>query len=145
MNLPLLHDLGRRLLAVTSICALCGCLNSTVFAADNPEPVNWDRAREFLRKSQQGGQLSHEDQVYLDHAKEVRAKGGQNSAGNNLEMQRARQLTEKQKSGQPLTDNEKAFLKQAYEKYGKSGKGDSAGPTAPPPRETTGLLPLDQM
>ena len=100
MNLPLLQKLGRYVRATTSICALCGCLNSTSFAADNPEPVNWDRARELLHKSQQGGQFSPEDQACLDHAKAVRAK---------------------------------------------AGKAGSAGPTAPAPRETTGMVPLDQM
>jgi len=55
----------RCLLAAVSACLLCGCLNSISLAADSPEPMDWNRARELYRKSQQGGQMSPEDQAYL--------------------------------------------------------------------------------
>ena len=93
------------------------------------------------------------DQSSLDRTRAVRAGGGQNVAAgqaigplpNNPEVQRARQLMQKQNSGQPLTDDEKAFLKQMREKHGQGGGGGPAGVVAPPPRASTGLIPLDQM
>jgi len=118
----------------------------TVSAAGSEVTIDWAHARELLRKSRQGEQLSSEDQTYLDRARAERAKGGETVPGAvNADIQRARQLMAKQNAGQPLTDDEKAFLKQMREKSGKGGKAGPPRSPPPPPRETTGLVPLDQM
>ena len=129
-----------------SLCLLSVAFTLAVFAADTNSPIDWNRARELLRKSQQGEQLSPEDQAYLGRAKAERARTGGNVPGraNPAEVQRARQLMTKQNSGQSLTDDERAFLQQMREKHGKAGKGEPPG-APPPPRERTGLVPLDQM
>ena len=57
-------------------------------------------------------------------------------------MQRARQLLAKRMRGQALTDEEQAFLDQLRAKVRKEGR---AGAPPPPPRDSTGLVPLDQM
>lgn len=39
-------------------------------------PIDWQKAQSLFRREQRGETLSPEDQKYLDHAKEVRRKGG---------------------------------------------------------------------
>jgi hypothetical protein len=137
----------RFLLPVLSLCLLCGALTPTFFAAESDAPIDWSRARELLRKSQQGEPLSAEDQAYLDRARAERAHVGDKPPGAPIpaEMQRARQLMAKQNTGQSLSEGEKAFLRQMREKYGKGARSGRPGSPPPPPRETTGLVPLDQM
>lgn len=51
-------------------------------------PIDWNKAKELYRRSQQGGSLSAEEQSYLDRAKEIRRRaasadgGGRPSPGN---------------------------------------------------------------
>lgn len=53
--------------------AICGALIA------QEEKIDWRRAQELHRKSQQGEKLSIEDQAYLDKAKEARKKEGHKS------------------------------------------------------------------
>ena len=43
--------------------------------------IDWRRAQELFRREQGGEKLSAEDQKYLDHAKEVRSRGGNRGSG----------------------------------------------------------------
>jgi hypothetical protein len=126
---------------------LYGAIIPAFLAADINAPIDWNRARELLSKSQQGEALSPEDQAYLDRAKAERAKAVGNfpANANPAEIARARQLIAKQNGGQDLTDDERAFIRQMREKYGKAGKNGPPGAPPPAPRDTTGLVPLDQM
>ena len=110
MNTTFVAQFGRRVLNAVSLCALCGCLNANILAAD-PEPVDFNRAQQLLNKSKQGAKLSSEDQAYLDRAKAARRRGQGGKAA----------------------------------KGGEKGKAGGGHPTPPPPRESTGLIPLDQM
>jgi hypothetical protein len=147
MMMQALRPFLKLLPPVLVLYVLCGALSPALFAAQSEAPIDWNRARELLRKSQQGEQLSPEDQAYLDRAKAERAKTGGNvpPGANPAEVQRARQLMSKQNSGQTLTEEERTFLAQMREKYGKSGNNGQPGAPPPPPRESTGLVPLDQM
>src|SRR5436190_665154 len=78
MNTTLVSPFRPGVLNAVSLCALCGCLSSSLLATD-PEPVDMNRARQLLHQSKQGGQLSPEDQAYLDRAKAAR-EGGKGSA-----------------------------------------------------------------
>ncbi|MEI7730337.1 MAG: hypothetical protein WCO56_12240 [Verrucomicrobiota bacterium] len=148
--------LGRYLLSASTMAFVCLSLNSNLRGADNQEAIDWNRARDLYQKSQQGEKLSDADQNYLDRAKAERAKRDPNQPGEQrpnamptpAEMQRARELMQKQNGGQTLTEEEQAYLKQMREKYGQGRQGQGQGksaPAAPPPRESTGLIPLDQM
>ena len=63
----------RLLVVAVSLAVLSGGNPVTLFAADTNAPIDWNRARELFRKSQQGEQLSPEDQAYLDRARAERA------------------------------------------------------------------------
>jgi hypothetical protein len=147
MIMRALHRARKVLPVALAFCLIFGGLAPATFAADSGSPIDWSRAQGLLRRSQQGEQLSPEDQAYLDRAKAERAKASGNVSGaaNPADIQRVRQLMAKQNSGQTLTDDEMAFLQQMRAKYGKAGKGGRPGALAPPPRDTTGLAPLDQM
>jgi hypothetical protein len=135
------------LLAVLSISLVSGGFAPVMFAAGTDSPIDWNRARELLRRYQQGELLSQEDQAYLDRAKTERAKasGDVPDGASPADVQRARQLMARQNSGASLTEDESAFIQQMREKYGKGGKSGPPGAPPPPPRERTGLVPLDQM
>jgi hypothetical protein len=147
MIVTALHPARRWLLLALSLCVLSSGITPTIVAADSQVTIDWNHARELFRKSRQGEQLTPEDRAYLDRAKAERAKSGGDvpEAADTADIRRARQLMAKQNNGQTLTDDERGFLRQMREKVGKQGKGGPPGAAPPPPRETTGLVPLDQM
>jgi hypothetical protein len=61
-----------------------------------------------------------------------------------IDVQRAQQLMRKSRSGESLTPEEQAYLNRAIEARKKGAKGRPAQ-DVPPPKEHTGLVPLDQM
>jgi hypothetical protein len=70
-----------RILAVSLVAAWLLCPASDVpaqvpAAAQGEQAVDWAKARELLRRSQTGEQLSREDQAYLDRARAIRERGG---------------------------------------------------------------------
>ena len=56
------------------VVAVALALLVSVPVAAQEEEVDWGRARELLRRSQQGGTLSPEEQAYLQRAREERAR-----------------------------------------------------------------------
>ncbi len=81
MNSTRFFRLGRNLLVAVGLCALCYAFHPTLRGADAQEPINWNRAQQLYRKSQQGEKLSAEDQSYLDRAKAERRKGDKGGKG----------------------------------------------------------------
>lgn len=111
-----------------AVLVLTGFIGS-LRAADEAPPLDPVRARQLMQKRQAGESLTPDEQTYL---------------------QRARQAMQKQNTGQPLTAEEKAFVDEARRIQGQARPGGTNSPARPaalppPPRERTGLIPLDQM
>ena len=73
-----------------------------------------------------------------------------------VDFNRAQQLFNKSKQGEKLSVDDQAYLDRAKAarrggqrgkaaKGGEKGKADNSHPAPPPPRDSTGLIPLDQM
>lgn len=73
-----LHRALPQLLLTAWLCA--GSVLQAQSSA-NKAPIDWNKAKELYRRSQQGGNLSPEEQAYLDRAKEVRRRGGSPDGG----------------------------------------------------------------
>ncbi|MBI4621831.1 MAG: hypothetical protein HY736_01260 [Verrucomicrobia bacterium] len=120
--------------------------------AGTTEPIDWNRARELMKKSHEGAALSAGDQAYLDRAMAARRKGEgpapAAAAGPSAEQrERFRTLQQKRQQGETLTNDDQAFVREMQTKFGAGGRGSPqpAGTPPPPPREKTGLVPLDEM
>jgi hypothetical protein len=67
-------------------------------------------------------------------------------AGGDIDWPYAQKLHQKEQRGEPLTDEEKAYLDRAKKEMAKKGGPGGQGAKAPPPpKPSTGLIPLDQM
>lgn len=102
--------------ALLLFLALCASLG----AAPAADQVDFDRAREYLRKEQSGQTLTAEERAYLDRAKQAfgqRGGGGRNAA---------RTMNGSSLGLAPLTD-----LKSPYQ--GEAGGLYGGGSDAPPP------------
>lgn len=84
------------------------------------EGIDWRRAQELFRREQRGEKLGDEEQKYLDHAKEVRRRGGR---GGSAAQRKAPE------SMKPLTDMT-ADDKYEGEDGGLYGKGSNEPPEA---------------
>jgi hypothetical protein len=131
--------------AAAAAAALVAVGWATLAAEEQQGPIDWPRAQQLFQKSKSGQTLTPEEQTYLDRAKAERQKGGAGRAGagagqSDVDLQRAKQLRDKMTRGESLTPEEKAYLDRA-----KQATQKRAGPAAPPPTASTGLVPLDQM
>jgi hypothetical protein len=143
------------LLALVCGYALCGSITTVLSAVTEQAPIDYHKAQDLNRRSQLGEKLSPDDQAYLDRAKAERAKRGIQSGRQAVvgpdpaDMKRFQEIMQKQRAGQPVTEEEQAFIKQTIAKYqtggAKSGKQGPGMSAAPAPRDSTGLVPLDQM
>src|SRR3954463_14524223 len=114
---------------------------TTVSAQTKDEPIDFNKARQFLQREQRGEKLNPEEQAYLTRAKEERAKGGQRpgAAPEGIDMQKARALHERSRRGEKLTPEEQAYLDKAT--GGRGGKR-SGGEQRKAPEH---LVPLTDM
>lgn len=86
--------------------------------------IDWQKAQALHRREQNGEKLSEEERKYLDHAKEVRSRGGNRSGGGRPSNQR-----KAPDSLTPLTDMT-AEDKYEGEEGGLYGKGSNEPPEA---------------
>lgn len=105
--------------------------------------IDWRKAQDLFRREQGGEKLSPEDQKYLDHAKEVRQRGGNRPGGGG----RGGQANQRKapESMKPLTDMT-ADDKYEGEDGGLYGKGSNEPPEALKKSADTALAqikPLD--
>jgi hypothetical protein len=63
--------------AVAVAVFLLASMFVSVVWANDEKSIDWQRARELLRKEQKGETLTQEEKAYLDHAKQVRRERGQ--------------------------------------------------------------------
>jgi len=88
--------------------------------------IDWQKAQDLFRREQRGEKLSEADQKYLDHAKEVRQRGGNRPGGGRGGQANQRKAPESLK---PLTD---MTAEDTYEDEdgGLYGKGSNEPPEA---------------
>lgn len=115
--------------------------------ASNPSPgasadgIDWQKAQELFRREQSGEKLSEADQKYLDHAKEVRSRGGNRGGGGG----RPANQRKAPDSLKPLTDMTSDEVYEG-EDGGLYGKGSNEPPEALKKSAATALAqikPLD--
>jgi hypothetical protein len=107
-------------------------------SSQGQDGIDWQRAQALYRREQNGEKLSEEDQKYLDHAKEIRKRGG----GGGGRPANQRKVPESLK---PLTDMT-AEDKYEGEEGGLYGKGSNEPPEALKKSAETALAqikPLD--
>lgn len=92
--------------------------------ASSKDDIDWRKAQELFRREQSGEKLTEADQKYLDHAKEVRQRGGNRSGGGTGGNQRKAPASLK-----PLSDMT-AEDKYEGEDGGLYGKGSNEPPEA---------------
>lgn len=98
-------------------------------SSSNPNPgagadgIDWRKAQDLFRREQSGEKLSEADQKYLDHAKEVRSRGGNRGGGGG----RPANQRKAPDSLKPLTD---MTAEESYEGEdgGLYGKGSNTPP-----------------
>jgi len=91
------------LITVSSLLLIC---ISAVLAAGSGE-IDWQRARDLLRKQRQGQQLTDEEKAYLERAKQERGagRGGRTRSQGQERPQRPQAMTGKETTGMiPLTE-----------------------------------------
>ncbi len=134
--------------------SLAGCLANpvVVWAQQEPPPgaekIDFARARELFQKRQTGEKLTADEEAYVRRAQAARqnsqnpSKPGEPTAaqGEKIDFDRARQLFQKRQNGGKLTEDEELYLRRAM--AARQGTGT---PSAPAPREKTGLVPLTEM
>ncbi|WP_395735674.1 hypothetical protein [Prosthecobacter sp.] len=112
-------------------------------SSQGQDGIDWQKAQALHRREQNGEKLSEEDQKYLDHAKEVRSRGGNRGGGGGGRGQaNQRKAPEGLK---PLTDMT-AEDKYEGEDGGLYGKGSNEPPEALKKSADTALAqikPLD--
>src|SRR3954464_14950219 len=88
---------------------------TTIGAQTKDEPIDFNKARQFLQREQRGEKLNPEEQAYLNRAKEERAKGGQRpgAAPDGIDFQKAAALRDRSQKGEKLSAEEQAYLDKA--------------------------------
>jgi hypothetical protein len=134
-----------------------------LFADD--APFDWQRAKEIFQKSQNGTQLTPDEQKILDEAKRRHAAqtAGNNNApgtttttpGNaaaNIDWDKARALYQREQNGEKLSPDDQKYLEEAKRIRnqgggpGKQGQpGAPAGNQNPPPPPPQNLVPLTDL
>jgi hypothetical protein len=114
------------------------------------EAIDWNRARELMQKTREGATLSAGDQAYLERAMAARQRGegpapSGAAAPTAEQRERFRVIQQKRQQGETLTGDEQAFVREMQAKFAPGGRGKSPSVGAPPPREKTGLIPLDEV
>jgi hypothetical protein len=152
MNTNVMRALGR------SACALLGmiCGQFTVVvmrAADAPDNIDWNRARELLQKSRQSGNLTADERAFLERAQAAREKdasgGNRRGALANIppeDRERAREIMEKQRNQQALTEDERNFIRKVRATVAdQKGEAPRNATTDNAAREKSGITPLTDM
>lgn len=120
-------------------------------SSTNPSPgagadgIDWQKAQDLFRREQSGEKLSEADQKYLDHAKEVRSRGGNRGGGGGGGGRPAGGQRKAPESLKPLTDMT-AEDKYEGEEGGLYGRGSNEPPEALKKSADTALTeikPLD--
>lgn len=101
---------------------LAFCLLGVASLRSQSSDIDWPRAQNLFQREQRGEKLSPEDQKYLDHAKEVRSKGGNRGGRGGQANQRKAPA-----SMTPLTDMTAADRYEG-EEGGLYGKGSNEPP-----------------
>lgn len=111
------------------------------------ERIDFERAKELFQKRQKGEKLTAVEEACVRRAQAAR-QNSQNAPkpnepaapGEKIDFDRARQLFQKRQNGGRLTEDEETYLRKAM--AARQGTGT---PSAPAPREKTGLVPLTEM
>lgn len=96
-------------------------------AESEPEPVDFDKARQLFERQRSGGALSDDEKAYVERAKAERAKqqpGATSSDG--IDWPKAQALYQREQRGEKLTADEQAYLNKAKEARKRGGGGGSA-------------------
>ena len=101
---------------------LAGAFSAVAQTAE--PPIDWPKAQQLFQREQRGEKLAPDDQKYLDHAKEVRSRGGNRGGSGRPTNQRKAPETLK-----PLTDMT-AEDRYEGEDGGLYGKGSNEPPEA---------------
>lgn len=113
--------------------------------APSSDGIDWQKAQDLFRREQRGEKLSEADQKYLDHAKEVRQRGGNRGPGGGGTRGGSGAQRKAPESMKPLTDMT-ADDKYEGEDGGLYGKGSNEPPEALKKSADTALAqikPLD--
>jgi hypothetical protein len=134
-------------------------------AGATPAPFDWPKAREIFHRSNQGGQLTPEEQKILDEAKR-RVAAGENpnadtptgttppgaASGANIDWEKARALYQREQSGEKLSPEDQKYLDEAKRIRSQGGgpgrpgtPGGQSRNQEPPPPPPTNLVPLTEL
>ena len=117
--------------------------------AQDPPPIDWDRARALYQREQRGEQLTPEEHAYLERAKEQRRKDSATTrpAGRigDIDLDRARALYQKSQRGEPLTDDERQYIERARAVVQQRQQQQGGGRPAITGQASTDLVPLTQL
>jgi hypothetical protein len=114
----------------TLLITVAGCLclmSSALLAQENEARIDWDKARTLLQKQRNGQELTPEERAYLEHASQLRRRGGSAGGGTaRVELTQIETLLIKRQLGRELTDEEKAQVERARQTF-LEGRGDAHG------------------
>ena len=127
-----------------------------LFAAD--VPFDWQKARELFQKSQNGAQLTAEEQKIVDEAKRRHEAGetpggspqsattpGASATGEKIDMEKARALFQREKNGEKLSPEDQKYLDEAKRLRAGGGQGGQKRKEEPPPPPSQNLVPLTEL
>jgi len=129
-----------------------------LFAAD--APFDWQRAREIFQKSQNGAQLSPDEQKILDEARRRHAAGespdgspqqppanpATADAAGQVDWEKARGLYEREQKGEKLSPEDQKYLDNAKRLRGQGGgQAGQQRKQEPPPPPPQNLVPLTEL
>ena len=114
------------------------------FAVDDAAPIDWQHARQLYQRQQQGEQLTPQEQVYIEKAKQLHTQQ-QKRGSTEIDWPRAQQLHRREQQGEKLSADEQAYLDKAkatlHQRPQGSGQAQTTGP-APGGKDAVGLIPL---
>jgi len=99
------QDRIRGILVSATIFSLLSLICVSITFSAESSQIDWEKARELLQKQRQGQSLTDEEEAYLEHAKQERAKGRRGQPQGDRRPQRDQAVKGRETTGMiPLTE-----------------------------------------